>query len=262
MIELDSMPTMDSQEFQLRPFPRRITCGNREQGEMPRWGGEKAHWVPSGVFERCQKLHGRGNRQSGNFLLLQRCCGTMWHHMAPCNLCMWNLWLFADITNAHHHRTAFSSYFLIANIWKCFFQICLSKHVFFHCDLSSQFLVFKIPNPTLATRYSKIRQSDPLHSEFLVSFQGVAPCGCPFCTFFAESRCKADLLSNHVPPFPCWSLVMKRKWPRASSQEANRTKALAVPGKGPGFMPWGPKWIQNLASTCAKQIHDLWLPTC
>ena len=64
MIELDSMPTMDSQEFQLRPFPRRITCGNREQGEMPRWGGEKAHWVPSGVFERCQKLHGRGNKQS------------------------------------------------------------------------------------------------------------------------------------------------------------------------------------------------------
>ena len=41
------------------------------------------------VDVQTSNLPGRGNKQSGNFLLLQRCCGTMWHHMAPCNLCTW-----------------------------------------------------------------------------------------------------------------------------------------------------------------------------
>ena len=46
-------------------------CDKSEQDEMPRWGREKALWVRGGVFEWCQQMPGRANKQSCTFLLLQ-----------------------------------------------------------------------------------------------------------------------------------------------------------------------------------------------
>ena len=66
------------------------------------------------------------------------------------------------------------------------------KTWFFQCEegLRAEFLLFKIPNPTLATCYSEIRPGDPLHSSFFASFQGVTPFGCTFCNFFSRLRAK------------------------------------------------------------------------
>ena len=82
MIESDSMPTIG--HWALRIPTSSISkgnhigfeaCDNSEQGKMPRWGREKMWKGPLGaqcaVFECCQQMPGRGNKQSGNFLLLR-----------------------------------------------------------------------------------------------------------------------------------------------------------------------------------------------
>ena len=83
-----------------------------------------------------------------------------------------------------------------ANHWASGFQDMRSKR-HLQCEgLSSQFLVFKIPDPTLATCYSEIRPGDPLHSEFFASFQGVTPFGCTFCNFFSGWEQSICLVGN------------------------------------------------------------------
>ena len=105
---------------------------------------------------------------------------VLWHHMAPCDtlqsLHVESLTLLQISQNAHHHRTAFS---------------CQNTGIFQREEgLRAEFLLFKIPNPTLATCYSEIRPGDPLHSSFFASFQGVTPFGRTFCTFFSRLRAK------------------------------------------------------------------------
>ena len=63
-------------------------------------------------------------------------------------------------------------------------------------SLRAEFLLFKIPNPTLATCYSEIRPGDPFHSSFFASFQGVTPFGRTFCTFFPGSEQSICLVGN------------------------------------------------------------------
>ena len=184
MIESDSMPTIG--HWALRIPTSSIckgnhigseACDNSEQGKMPRWGREKALWVPGVRFlnaaNKCLDVATSNLAISYCYEGVVAPYGPMRHPAISARGISDSLQI---SQNAHHHRTAFS---------------CQNTG-FFQCEegLGAEFLLFKIPNPTLATCYSEIRPGDPLHSEFFASFQGVTPFGCTFCNFFSRLRAK------------------------------------------------------------------------